>query len=321
MSKTKGILLGCCMIVLGALIFWFNESQYSKQSEMYEQVISEAVQIDDIKTLDPANEGKLVLLQGTLSVQAPATDTLLLVSSNVVALKRNSQFYQWDKKTQADSEDPYYKTWRDKPVSALDISDTEVIKANYPLVNAPSQIFYSPNVRLGAYRLTEALLAKQDFGEVEVTNLSISRPQYQKIMTLLAKGFAEHQDLMSRIMDDLLDLDRYSGLMHVTDNGFYFGDNEYLPNAGDVEVKYTVIPPSKVTVLGQVKGDAIVEYTADNGEKLALIHAGSTDLDTLISEEQSDDGTGLWVMRILGLALIIFGALVLWKARSAKKES
>lgn len=114
-----------------------------------------AVAIDRI---DPANEGRHVLVSGALRATVPARDTELGIGpANAIALLRQVEMRQWQETCSAGTCE-YALVWADKPIDwhAFRTPSGHANSMPFPF---SSQRFLAAGVRLGAFKVDPALAA------------------------------------------------------------------------------------------------------------------------------------------------------------------
>lgn len=107
-------------------------------------------------SVDAANEGHLVSVEGTLRVIEPARDPQLGVSADALVLLRDVQMLQW-RETCADGRCTYALEWSAQPIDSRAFKDA-VAHAN-PRLPFSSARFASTDVRLGAFHVEATFAA------------------------------------------------------------------------------------------------------------------------------------------------------------------
>jgi hypothetical protein len=107
--------------------------------------------------IDPANEGRRVVVSGVLRVASPARDTQLGIEAGAVALLREVEMLQWREHCVGAKCD-YALAWSPEPVDSHAFREARG-RANttpFPFTGAR---FLSGDVRLGAFKVDAALAA------------------------------------------------------------------------------------------------------------------------------------------------------------------
>ncbi len=153
-SRTAWLVaLSIGLLCAGGLLLWFMRPPT-------------AVSTVAIDRIDPANEGRVVRIEGPVKVQ-PVRDTQLGVSADAIALVRKVEMRQW-RETCTSGGCGYELTWSAEPIDSSGFRQPEghLNPASLPF---PSERFLSAEVRLGAFAIDPALAA----GEVEPTAYAV----------------------------------------------------------------------------------------------------------------------------------------------------
>ena len=62
-----------------------------------------------------------------------------------------------------------------------------------------------------------------------------------------------------------------------------------------------------VTIIAQVNGDTFKSYKAKNGKKFSTLRMGKKDADEIYEEEHETNNMFLWILRIVGILMVIGG--------------
>ena len=76
---------------------------------------------------------------------------------------------------------------------------------------------------------------------------------------------------------------------------------------GDVRVTFQKIVPAKVTIISQVDGDTFKPFKAKNGKRFQTLVMGKKTSDEIFEAEHAVNNMWLWILRILGVMLVIAG--------------
>lgn len=76
---------------------------------------------------------------------------------------------------------------------------------------------------------------------------------------------------------------------------------------GDVRVTFTKVLPGEVSLMAQVSGDTFVPFTAKNGKSFSVLEMGVKSADQMYEGQHSANKIWLWILRILGIFLVIGG--------------
>ena len=98
-----------------------------------------------------------------------------------------------------------------------------------------------------------------------------------------------------------------AAIIHTQGNVVYIGRNPNVPEVGDVRITFTKDMPSKVSIIAKIVGDTFTYYKAKNGYKLDLLYMGENTAEEMFDSEHSTNKIILWILRILGILIIIGG--------------
>lgn len=182
-----------------------------------------AVAIDH---LDPANEGRSVVVSGALRISAPARDMELGIGApNALALLRQVEMRQW-RETCTAAACEYALVWAAKPIDWHAFRERRGHENSMPFPFS-SQRFLASGVRLGAFNVDPALAA----AAVEPIAYPVHLAQ---LPPNLAATFREQDGVL------------------------YTGAVGSAPAAGDLRIGYRIVPAGEQRLSGTQKGDRLV---------------------------------------------------------------
>ena len=285
-----GVGMGFILLIVGTVLLFWNEGRTVKTTRMLKEAQGVCVELGDIDQVNPDMNGKMIHACGLATTKDILTDGQFGISVNAVKLIRSTEFYQWVEHASSTTKDKigggqetvttytYTKEWVGSPVNSSNFEDPEYkgIK-NDVLLNLEDQTWQAKNVSFGAYRFPDALISQMN----NRTSLIV--------------------DIEPEVEDE------YKGIIHTDGNVIYLGENPNSPNVGDVRVSYEKVLPGEVSILAQVAGDSFERYTAKNGYTLLTLRDGTVGMDNMFDTEREGNKTLAWILRILGILLIVFG--------------
>ena len=285
-----GVGMGFILLIVGTVLLFWNEGRTVKTTRMLKEAQGVCVELGDIDQVNPDMNGKMIHACGLATTKDILTDGQFGISVNAVKLIRSTEFYQWVEHASSTTKDKigggqetvttytYTKEWVGSPVNSSNFEDPEYkgIK-NDVLLNLEDQTWQAKNVSFGAYRFPAALISQMN----DRTSLIV--------------------DIEPEVEDE------YKGIIHTDGNVIYLGENPNSPNVGDVRVSYEKVLPGEVSILAQVTGDSFERYTAKNGYTLLTLRDGTVGMDNMFDTEREGNKTLAWILRILGILLIVFG--------------
>lgn len=283
-NSVKGVFTGLILFIGATILLWWNEGRAVKTDKMLKQAEKIAVHVDDVSSLNPEMEGRLIHATNMAFTEDILTDSYSGIETVAIKLKREVEYYQWVEKTKTEKKDKlggaeetvttytYSKKWTSDPVDSEDFEDPAYRGLNFVKEEIEAETVYAENVSFGAYMLPEMLISGiggEVPAEVPVKDTTESR--------------------------------------HVSGNQVYYGADPKKPEIGDVRLTYTKVEPKVVSVMAKVKGVTFEKFTAKNGYSMALIRDGEVSMDEMFEQEHAANNTLLWILRILGVILVFIG--------------
>ena len=296
------------MLVAGTVILWWNEGRSVKTHRMLKEAQEVAVHVNDVSTVNPDLNGKLIHATAMATTADSLTDATFNAGAVALRLIREVEYYQWTEESHSEKRDKfgggqetvttytYKKEWTSRPVNSSEFKDPDYQGRNFVLGTFEDKDIVASNVRFGAYKMPERL----------VRMISGERPLEPAV------GQARLDEWNAAIGQNLISLGRADTLRsgsyaHVNENVIYFGINPEMPEIGDVRVRLTKILPSDVSVLAEVYEGSLQPFNAKNGESLCTLRMGSESMDNMFVQEHKTNKTKTWIFRIGGLLLIYLG--------------
>lgn len=181
--------------------------------------------------IDPANEGRVVAIDGALSVKKPARDTQLGISADAVMLLRFAEMLQWQEKCAGEA-CTYQQVWSPQVIDSRKFRDPEG-HTNPQRMPITSGRFSASEIALGAFAVDAAALGNYRLDSA----LQIKPVPYPvkdaELPSNLAVSFRE-----------------IGGTL-------YAGDPEHRA-VGDLRVSYRIIPAGSVELVGTQRGARLI---------------------------------------------------------------
>lgn len=298
--KIGMILLGVALIAGSAAFLAYNEYSNYNKGNMLSEVTSSVVNIDDVSTVNPDNENRLVHLSGLATTEDIINDDIFGLSFNALSLQRDVKYYQWEE-TQISSEGEkdgnrtahdeyaYEKRWVDEPVHSSDFH-TSGHKNTCPLM-IKDDTTHAANVCVGAYRLTEEQIQKIDSFELAKFNYD---SQYKETIRNQIVGY----------FGDKANVEVYDGVIFMGVGTF---NN---PEIGDMTVTFRRSLPCDVTIIAKQTGDSFSHFIVKKNSFFYIIK-GTVSAENVLSGMKEDNLFGVWVNRFVGVLFLIIGVVVM----------
>ena len=300
-NSFKGIGGGIILFIAATVLLWWNEGRAVKTTKMLNEAQGAYVEMENPSKIDPALDGELVHATAVATTQDSLVDARFGFGATAISLQRSVEYYQWVEHAESKSEDKlggkevttttytYTKEWVSSPVQSSEFKDPEYQNKNMVLTTVDPQTQWAENVTFGAYKLNPAL--SHSISSREPVQLAID----ESILKDLNDGISRIQK-----KDSL-------NYVHQDANVLYIGRVPSSPEVGDVRITWEKVIPAKVTILSQVDGDTFKAYKAKNGKTFQTLVMGKKDASEIFESEHSANKLLLWVLRILGVILVIAG--------------
>ena len=100
-----GVVVGFVAFVGGtALLFW-NEWNFVKTKKALEEAQGVVVPVEQVATIDPALEGKLIHASARVETQDILEDAEFGVKHTAIQLRRRVEYYQWIEESRTETRD------------------------------------------------------------------------------------------------------------------------------------------------------------------------------------------------------------------------
>ena len=300
-NSFKGIGGGIILFIAATVLLWWNEGRAVKTTKMLNEAQGAYVEMENPSKMDPALDGELVHATAVATTQDSLVDARFGFGATAISLQRSVEYYQWVEHAESKSEDKlggkevttttytYTKEWVSSPVQSSEFKDPEYQNKNMVLTTVDAQTQWAENVTFGAYKLNPAL--SHSISSREPVQLAID----ENILKDLNDGISRIQK-----KDSL-------NYVHQDANVLYIGRVPSSPEVGDVRITWEKVVPAKVTIISQVDGDTFKAYKAKNGKTFQTLVMGKKDASEIFESEHSANKLLLWVLRILGVILVIAG--------------
>ena len=339
----SGILLFC----IGTALLWWNEGRAVKTEKMLDEVGGNYVEMENPNKKDASLDGEIICGTALATTEDSLSDKQFGVGAKAIALHRRVEYYQWVEESNETSEDKlggkevttttytYSKKWVSRPVESSDFKDPAYQNKNTILTTVEEDDQYAENVSFGAYKLNESLIHRissregldlaineelmkeldksaqtayeRFYGVKKSAKQTVEQPAETTVLSDSAKAVA---DSLKAVNDSIIknavnkkDLE----YVHQAGNVLYFGRVPGSPEVGDVRVTFEKVVPAKVTVMAVVDGDSFKPYKAKNGKRFQTLVMGKKSGDELIDAEKEANNMWLWLLRGLGVLLVIGG--------------
>ena len=295
-SALTGVIFGLLFFAVSFPLLFWNEGRAVRRAKDLETGRSSVVTVQ-AGSVDPGAEGKLVHLSGQATAEGVREDDAIGVRAEGLKLVRSVEMYQWDEDVKTEREkqlggkEVERKRYTYETKWSSHLIDSDRFKewqghTNPDSMPYASETFTAPEVKLGAYTLTGELI--EDLDESEPLRL---------------QGEAT-RGLTAQVREQA----------RVEATQLYLGKNSSSPQVGDVRIRYEVVKPAAVTVVGQQSGTRLVPYQAEGMDSsIALLEYGTLTSAQMFASAEQSNAIVTWVLRVVGFVVMMMGLLMLMK--------
>ena len=279
-KKTGGFLGGIILFIIGIFVLWNNEGRTVKEQNAINEALKGYKDVSS-ENIDSKYEGKIIATTGKidLSNSSEVRDSKFGISEKAVKLKRIVEMYQWNESCETDDNDKqtcsYSKEWSDKVVDSSEFKKAG--HENPTSMKIESDEYVASNIKVGAFDLPERLVGSLNYNK-DYNNEKLTE-QYKNTV----EGYVINEKYITNSSD-------------VND-----------PQIGDLRISYKYATDGEVSMIGVQSGNTIKAYTAKKGNNIFEIRRGSYTGREILESKADANKTWKWVLRILGIVLVIGG--------------
>lgn len=308
-SSFRGIGSGFLLFVAGTALLWWNEGRVVKTDKMLNEAEAKTEELTTIDRIDPEMDGRLVYATGLATTEDSLSDPTYGIGAKAIRLTRQVEYYQVQESAHQESKDKlggkeeitttysYSEGWWPTPVQSSQFHDPAYQKKNFVLTTADNAVWQAENVAFGAFQLSQTQVGSIRGDEPVDLSLLLDS-------ALLVRLNKEAQQVIQRQYGGKSDSMK---LVHVAQNQLYFGFSPSSPAVGDVRITFTKTMPAKVTIIARQTGNTFTSFKAKNGKTFQTLVMGTRAADEIYEGAHSSNHTLMWILRLLGIMLIISG--------------
>jgi hypothetical protein len=271
----------------GVLLFW-NEGRAIETAQSLTEGAAVVVQVDPAK-LDPANDGRLVYVDGPIVVGSSINDVDFGIRSTGLRLVRKVEMYQWTEEQQSETHKKlggaeekvttwrYARAWMDHAVDSSKFHERSG-HAN-PVMPYQERNLLAPKPRIGAYGLPDNLVS--GFGTTQPVPVGDDRT------TPLER--------------------RLRKPVRVVDGVLYIANDPAQPVVGDVRITYGEVPLQEASVIARQSPLGLGPFKTHAGGTVELIMPGRVPSADMFKSAQEENETLTWLIRAGGCVLMFIG--------------
>ena len=282
----KGVLIGLILIVIAVILLFWNEGRAVNRYKTLKEGSGAVVSVKS-DTVSPNNEGKLVCVSGKADTDDTVTDPVFEISRKALRLVRTVQMYQWKESSHTQTKKKlgggkkrvttytYSKVWSDKLINSAGFKkpDSHQNPGSMPY---NSETFNVNKVTLGAFTLPSSLVNRIGGSE----NIAVKPEDVPQAISSQAQAY----------------------------NGeFFIGGNPGAPEIGNVRITFSLVPPTKITVVARQVGNTFEPYQTKAGGTIELLENGIHSADSMFKSAQKSNKILTWILRLVGFILMLVG--------------
>ena len=331
-NSIKATLMGFVIIIGATILLWWNEGRAVKTADMLEDAQGACVEMLNPDKKSAEFEGELVCATAMATTDEVLTDKDFGISENAIGLSRKVEYFQWVEHSESKSEDKlggkqettttytYKQEWVSSPVNSGDFKDPAYQGKNFTWTTVEDQDVWAEKVTFGAYVLNESLI--HSINSTEPIELDVNFQTLQSMNKSIADTYARIKGNAAAIANNVAnavteDADTAATatngnqvdleFVHQKGNVIYYGRSANAPEVGDVRITFEKTVPAKVTVVSVVEGNTFKPFVASNKKKFQTLRMGKKSIDEIFEEENESNTMWTWILRIVGILLVISG--------------
>ena len=294
-QSVKSVLVGLLFFAGSFVLLFWNEGRAVRTARSLAEGAG-AVRSVGSEAIDSGNEGKLVHTAGAVTTEGPVVDPDLGVEAQAIKLLRNVEIYQWQEKESSETRKKlgggsetvttytYDTIWSEDTIDSSSFHEESghENRGDLPFL---STTFAADVVHLGAFELSPEQIAGLD----ETEPLRVDGPA-----TAALSGDPR-------------------GTLRPADGGYYLGADPQSPAIGDVRIRFEVVRPATVSLVGVQTGSSFSAYQASAGDSVLLIDEGTHTAAEMFQAAEAANSLLTWVLRVVGWLLMFLGLLLIFK--------
>lgn len=290
-SSIKGILVGLVLLIVSLVMLVLNERNAVQDLKTNREISDKVVSVS-ADSVDSANEGKLVHLNGRAETEDLVRNEQFGIEENAIRLSWNAEIYQWVEKKKSEKKKKlgggeetvttytYEKKWVKESVDSSKFKQSDHDNAKEQKYG--SGMSQAATVTLGVFKLSDGLTSQ----------ISWEEPYpLQELPEGLKKG------------------GRLQG-------GVFFSGKPDEPKIGDEKVSFSLTKPGDVSVMAVQKGDSFTTYESETGKTKLLLYEGLLSAEEVVSGEEKKAKNLRWALRGGGVLIMFLGFLLILKPLS-----
>lgn len=314
-NSCMGIPMGIILFLVATALLWWNEGRAVRRAQDIKLVAKTAQSIGDISNANASLDGQLIHTTGTAATEDILSDDLFGIKTNALAIVRSAEYYQWQENEKHETKDKlggkqeetiiytYERGWSPDPINSSQFKDPDYQDVNTVIWEIEDMRVIASNVGFGAYTLPEMfvsdIVSKQS-GNVTPLMISADNPALKQVNENVMKALGENvRPEAAQVKDSL-------AYVHVFGNQVYIGFNPSKPSIGDIRLTFEQLAPScNISLIAVPSNGTFTTFKAKHDDSEYELRTGTWTLEQMIKQANDDNTTMTWILRILGVILVI----------------
>ena len=314
-NSCMGIPMGIILFLVATALLWWNEGRAVRRAQDIKLVAKTAQSIGDISNANASLDGQLIHTTGTAATEDILSDDLFGIKTNALAIVRSAEYYQWMQHEKHETKNKmggkkeetiiytYERGWSPDPINSSQFKDPDYQDVNTVIWEIEDMRVIASNVGFGAYTLPEMfvsdIVSKQS-GNVSPLMISADNPALKQLNETVMKALGENvRPEAAQVKDSL-------AYVHVFGNQVYIGFNPSNPSIGDIRLTFEQLEPScNISLIAVPTNGTFTTFKAKHDDSEYELRTGTWTLEQMIKQANDDNTTMTWILRILGVILVI----------------
>ena len=314
-NSCMGIPMGIILFLVATALLWWNEGRAVRRAQDIKLVAKTAQSIGDISNANASLDGQLIHTTGTAATEDILSDDLFGIKTNALAIVRSAEYYQWMQHEKHETKNKmggtkeetiiytYERGWSPDPINSSQFKDPDYQDVNTVIWEIEDMRVIASNVGFGAYTLPEMfvsdIVSKQS-GNVTPLMISADNPALKQVNENVMKALGENvRPEAAQVKDSL-------AYVHVFGNQVYIGFNPSKPSIGDIRLTFEQLAPScNISLIAVPSNGTFTTFKAKHDDSEYELRTGTWTLEQMIKQANDDNTTMTWILRILGVILVI----------------
>jgi hypothetical protein len=285
----KGFFVGLLLVIAACVLLFWNEGRAVTTARALAEGAGIVLSVNSA-AIDPANDGKLVHISGSVTPNGVPRDSRFGVeAAGAVGLERNVEMYQWretsrseTRKTLGGGEETvttydYDKVWS---ASQIDSARFKILAGHEnPAFPVSNENFTVETVALGAFTIAGPRAASLGAS----SPIPLSEADATRIGSALGSG------------------QRIRIVNGVADTSFSSAN----PQIGAIRLGFSASRLDQASFVAAQKAATLEAYTTTNGRSLFLSQSGLSDATAMFADAVAGNTALTWALRIIGLIVML----------------